>query len=212
MNQPKAAKKPKIALQSEDFLKPDEFLRDFLGKKGISVSIIPAKNIPDFFVSLTADAVNGYDMDLVEKVRAEDVDGLRRLWKSGRSMQVSNRFGDSIVHMACRRGSLSVLHFLLNEAHVSCQLCCDNGRTPLHDACWTSMPNFDVVQMLLERCPDLLYISDKRGFTPLNYARNSHWVGWCKFLERWPFEKLVATKIWGQVEHFPKTLSPQLKT
>ena len=180
----------------DDMLKPDEFLRERMLKDGITVKTVSSDELHDFFHPVTEATVEGYDLDLVTKVKQEDVDGLRELMKKGRNMQCSNQFGESIVHMACRRKSLSVLEFLFREANVSCKLCCDSGRTPLHDACWTSVPDFGVIQLLLERCPDLLYITDNRGFTPMNYVRHTNWGSWCDFLGGYDIEKLTAKELW----------------
>ena len=50
------------------------------------------------------------------------------------------------------------------------------------DACWASHPNFEVIQMLIEREPDFLMLCDKRGHTPLAYVRREKWGDWCRFL------------------------------
>ena len=178
-----------------ELTKPDDYLRDRLERQGMEFQTVSALDIPDFFLPLS-DQVDGYDMEIVSKVRAEDIEGLREMLRAGRSMQVSNKFGDSLVHMACRRGSIPLLKFFLEEARVSCKVCCDSGRTPLHDACWTSVQNVTIVEMILQACPDLLYITDKRGFTPLNYARTSHWAGWCDFLKEASIESLTPKEVW----------------
>ena len=189
-------KEAEVVAPPSDSPKPDEYLRKRLVDDGYVVQTFSSTEVAGFFHPLTEATVEGYDLDLVTKVRQEDVNGLRDLMKSGRTMQCSNQFGESIVHMACRRESRTVLEFLLVEAKVSCKLVCDSGRTPLHDACWTSIPNFAVIRMLLERCPDLLYITDKRGFTPMNYVRHSNWKSWCDFLGAYDTEKLAAKELW----------------
>ena len=75
-----------------------------------------------------------------------------------------------------------MLHALL-EFGSSVQITDDFGRTPLHDACWTSSPNFDVVWLLLEEDPWLLCAMDCRGSAPLGYVRKAHWALWIGFLE-----------------------------
>ena len=75
-----------------------------------------------------------------------------------------------------------MVRFLLDEG-VSVRLRDDYGRTPLHDALWTQEPEFDLVELLVRVCPDLLLITDKRGFTPLSYVRRDHWIPWCQFLD-----------------------------
>jgi len=57
----------------------------------------------------------------------------------------------------------------------------DFGRTPLHDACWTSLPRFELVRYILQKEPGLLHVKDVRGHVPLNYVRKEHWDVWCDF-------------------------------
>jgi hypothetical protein len=58
----------------------------------------------------------------------------------------------------------------------------DYGRNPLHDACWSAEPQFELVRLIIEKHPELLCVGDVRGHTPLNYVRRQHWGEWCNFL------------------------------
>jgi len=74
---------------------------------------------------------------------------------------------------------------IISQAKVSLTTCDDFGRTPLHDSFWTSTPNFKVCDLILERNPSLLFITDVRGCTPLCYARFEHHDRWQQyFLDR----------------------------
>lgn len=96
------------------------------------------------------------------------------------SLSACNRFSESIVHMACRRSSIDVIKFLIdNGADIT--IADDYGRTPLHDACWRPEPCFDIVALLLNHNLDLLRYQDVRGFIPLHYVREEHWLQWCAF-------------------------------
>jgi hypothetical protein len=64
----------------------------------------------------------------------------------------------------------------------------DYGRTPLHDACWRSMPRFDVVTLLLDRNIDLLRMTDVRGANALKYVCPDHWLQKDKY---WPVRGLT---------------------
>jgi len=177
---------------------PDQYLRTLLQRKGLESRTVPASELDDSFFhrhqdeASRAKAVASYDMALVQAVRIEDVGALRALLKEdGRTMQCGNKFGESIVHTACRCGSAKVLQFLLDEAGVSAQVCCDSGRTPLHDACWSSEPRFRIAGLLLDRHPDLLHVADKRGFPPLAYVPRGHWSQWRRFLDARGAERLA---------------------
>jgi hypothetical protein len=63
------------------------------------------------------------------------------------------------------------------------QVCDDSGRTPLHDACWTKNPDFELVEQILKMDMDLLFVSDIRDTLPLSYAPRVTWDHWLRFLE-----------------------------
>lgn len=117
------------------------------------------------------------------------------------SQDASNKFGESVVHVACRRGGMDVIRFLL--ANGGSRTCCDDlGRFPLHEVCWAAQPRFDIVRLFLDdpsNCKAnadddtacLLLVTDKRGCTPLRYVREESWSQWCRFLDEvvdhyWP--------------------------
>ncbi|KAG5185424.1 ankyrin repeat-containing domain protein, partial [Tribonema minus] len=117
---------------------------------------------------------------LVAAVRADDVAALRAMRDAGRCMSACNRFGESILHTAARRGSRAVVAFLL-ESGAPPGACDDCGRNALHQALWTAEPRFDVVTLLVNADVRLLRCVDKRGAPPLQYARPEHWELWCRF-------------------------------
>jgi ankyrin repeat protein len=88
------------------------------------------------------------------------------------------------VHAAARRGHVHILRYLVEWGRVNMTVCCQQGRTPLHDATWSAQPNFDVIRFLLEHNPEFLLLSDKRGFAPLDYAPKSSYGQWEAFLNQ----------------------------
>jgi ankyrin repeat protein len=60
----------------------------------------------------------------------------------------------------------------------------DCGRTPLHDACWTSTPNPDLMTLLITEAPELLLVSDKRGHAPLQFAQRIDYPTWIAYLQQ----------------------------
>ena len=130
------------------------------------------------FDAWTDERKAAYGKDLIAAVRSQDIEQLRAWHLSGRTLQAANRFGESALHMACRRGFLDVVRFLTEEAGVNLWIRDDTGRTPLHDACWTPNPCFELVDFILSKEKDMLYVSDKRGHTPLDYARKDSWDAW----------------------------------
>jgi len=135
-----------------------------------------------FFPPLTEENLNGYSIDVVSAIRDEDISTLQALHSSGRSLSCCNRFGESILHMACRRGFTSIVKFLVEETGVSVRITDDCGRTPLHDALWNRDCKFEIFNILVKIDPALLFVSDKRGHTPFAYARKDKWDNWIRHI------------------------------
>jgi hypothetical protein len=135
------------------------------------------------FIKPTEEMIAAYKVELIKVFRENDVEKCRALHNAGQSFECCNRFGESLIHMACRRGWTDLVKFLVLEAGCSLIVQDDYGRTPFHDACWTPEPNFKLVEFLMEQVPELLCITDVRGHTPFSYVRKAHWTVWRQFLE-----------------------------
>ncbi|TFJ85114.1 hypothetical protein NSK_003537 [Nannochloropsis salina CCMP1776] len=160
---------------------PQDFLWGILEERGYETSPLLAKT-QAFFRPPTAKQVTDYDIPLVTAVRTGDLGSLRDMAAAGRQMDACNRFGESIVHISCRRGQAETLRFLLeNGGRV--HMCDDLGRTPLHDACWAKVPVFDCVSAIMDQDPSLIRVVDCRGATPLSYIRREHWPEWREFFD-----------------------------
>jgi len=207
---------------------PQSHLFALLAKAGLpthTYSALALSKTGVFFEPVTHAAIAAYNADLGRAVRDGDVSTIKAMVdkrtsttkepqmqetereQKGASIERSgvwrrctprNQFGESVIHTAARHGTADVLRFLLDEAGASAAVCCDSGRTPLHDACWTCRSqtsnhnkndNFDlsdhfpVIEILLGALPDLLYIKDQRGFTPLQYVPVNQWSAWHSFLD-----------------------------
>lgn len=149
------------------------------------------------FIRPTSEQIEAYrnSSDALLAVRACDVDTLRRLLAKGQTLQICNKFGESLLHIACRRSNANVVAFLLNEANVSPRIRDDYGRTPLHDACWRGSPEYEIVELLLQVEPRLAFVQDVRGHKPFQYARREHWADWKEFLFRKKSLMLVRSTI-----------------
>lgn len=164
-------------------LHPHEFILKKLHERGHRVKALPFDEVASFFEEPTEAEIDAYCAEVIDAVRSANLEKLREQKQQGKTLRCSNRFGETLLHLACRKQRLDVVDFLINEGGVSPAVRDDFGRTPLHDACWTPTPNFDLVDLIVHRCPDLLYIKDRRGHTPLFYARQNHWQDWIKHLE-----------------------------
>jgi Ankyrin repeats (3 copies) len=166
-------------------------------ENGLDVLVDPSiVSVP--FVQPTEEHIAAYLTDTVRAVQAGNVQELRKLQKSGVSLDCCNRFGESVISAACRRGNSDVVRFLVLEAKVSLLLRDDFGRTVLHDAFWTPEPNVELVEFLLRIVPDLLCVKDQRGHAPLDYVRSEHWERWIEFMEE--RRGLFLLKFSGQVK------------
>jgi hypothetical protein len=78
-----------------------------------------------------------------------------------------------------------MVSFLICDVKVRTDRCDDFGRNPFHDALWTSTPNLEVVDLLIDHAdPALLLAEDVRGNTPFAYARKEHTSQWLDFLQQ----------------------------
>lgn len=163
-------------------INPDDFLVQLL--EGIGAASFPSETWHDYFQSMEPEHVEAYTTEMVQAIRNDDYKVLRERLRLGQTLQCCNHHGESIVHLVCRRGSHDMVRFLMEEAEVSVRIRDDKGRTPLHDACWTENPNFPLVYALLESSPELLFVQDHRGHTPLSYAPKKCWGAWNGFLQK----------------------------
>jgi len=160
--------------------KPIDIVRLALESRGVECSGIKSSfDMPEGFFVQSSES---YCQEAVDAIRSGDLDLLRKLFSGGTNLQCANRFGESLIHMACRRSHRDVVSFLVNEAGVSLRVRDDYGRTPFHDACWRPELDLELIDMLLEKEPKLILLSDKRGHSPLDYTRRSHWAELIPFL------------------------------
>ena len=75
-----------------------------------------------------------------------------------------------------------MVDFLVTNGGLSVNISDDFGRTPLHDACWTATPSFEVVKIILEINRYMVILCDSRKSLPLSYIHEDHWGSWCEFI------------------------------
>ncbi|VEU38436.1 unnamed protein product [Pseudo-nitzschia multistriata] len=168
----------------DDKLSPDEFLHKLVfATCGMELEPKKAKSLKDFFEKVTDAQVAAYTMAVVSACRNNDLDALKKLHsEEGQTLNCFNRFGESLLTMACRRGFEDVVEYLLQQAGVDVRISDDSGRTVLHDACWNPSPQLRICGWITDRDPALWFVADNRGCTPFQYARPEHWGIWRQFL------------------------------
>lgn len=128
-------------------------------------------------------AGEGYTMEVVGAVRNNDIAALRHMLENGQSFDVCNTNGEYLIHLACRRSQPETVEFLVKEAKVRSNVRDNMGRTILHDVCWKSSPDVQMMSAVLKLTrPELLLAADIRGHTPFDFARKQHWAQWVDFL------------------------------
>mmetsp|Transcript_24906 Transcript_24906/g.58810 ORF Transcript_24906/g.58810 Transcript_24906/m.58810 type:complete len:336 (-) Transcript_24906:60-1067(-) len=190
-------------------LKPSAFARSTYVKNSRSTS--PIIDVLPFSdpTSIDIEIHQKYSQKLYNFVRkGTDLEGfkrcVRRVQQEYNSKQTeehpfrcSNRFGESLLHLTCRRGRTEMVRFLVEEmtnnkaeeARRVLTVRDDCLKTPLHDACWTPSPNFELVELILKHCPEQVLMEDIRGNTPFDYVRKEDYNRWLKFL--WHHKSLL---------------------
>ena len=164
---------------------PDVFLAQLLqAQYGFTLKTKAALDMEDgFFPEITDEQITAYNMKLVVACRENDVDTVKSLVeKDGMEADCCNRFGESLLHMACRRGFKEMVQYFLTDAKLDVRIRDDVGERPCmtHAGMLRAQP--EILKWLIEKDPSLLLISDKRGSTPFQYARPQDWPIWRQFL------------------------------
>jgi ankyrin repeat protein len=129
------------------------------------------------------DEMENYDNESVCAIRSNDITTLRALLEEGKSFDACNRNGETLLHLACRRGNNETVNFLVHEAHVKVDVEDNMGRTVLHDVCWRPKPNTEMMASLIRVVsPELLLSEDGRGHSCFDYCRKHDWGEWVAFL------------------------------
>eukprot|EP00523_Entomoneis_sp_CCMP467_P015388 CAMPEP_0168774658 /NCGR_PEP_ID=MMETSP0725-20121227/5111_1 /TAXON_ID=265536 /ORGANISM="Amphiprora sp., Strain CCMP467" /LENGTH=388 /DNA_ID=CAMNT_0008824265 /DNA_START=118 /DNA_END=1284 /DNA_ORIENTATION=+ len=176
-----AAKATKPAGKAKEAALPADFslqgyLDSLLQERGYTTTAYDTLNT-GYYTKATPMQIASYGPHMIKLVRAGDAEAIRATMKAGLSPNPCNQFGESLLHMICRHGSIEMIDVLI-EAGASLQVSDDYGRTPLNDALWAPSPAFDVVSRILDKDSGMLFLRDKRGSLPLEYVRKSEWSVW----------------------------------
>lgn len=183
--------KDKSPGSSSAVVTPLEYLNTILFERGYSSKTY--STLDTGFVNPPSELQQAsYHIYMAGLVAKNDVATFQQVMLSGLvAPNPCNRFGESILHMVCRRGRCDMLHVML-QAGASIHVIDDFGRTPLVDACWASEPAFDVVKVLLDIDARLVNMCDLRGAPPLSYIPKKDYRAWIMFLDSvkdtyWPY-------------------------
>jgi hypothetical protein len=90
--------------------KPEDVLDKLLRSNGISSGMLVCADCS--FLKVTDDHVKSYAA-AAEAAREGAMDKLQKLYQDGTNLQASNIYGETLVHLVCRRGESSMLRFLI---------------------------------------------------------------------------------------------------
>jgi len=178
--------------------KPSDYWKSLLEEWKVPIldTVGIEQDTDSVFLETTSDRVEAYnDFELQTAVRRRDLVTLKKIAavkhaseNANSTMNACNRFGESILHLACRKGSLDVMQLLVSTETDGCGCSLmvrdDFGRTVLHDACWTVNPPWELIKLILKKAPVLWRVSDVRGHLALQYVPKSAWPQWAAFLSK----------------------------
>mmetsp|Transcript_29366 Transcript_29366/g.70620 ORF Transcript_29366/g.70620 Transcript_29366/m.70620 type:complete len:236 (+) Transcript_29366:112-819(+) len=162
-------------------IKPSDYVKSAFKANGFDIDTVKSAAMKNFSEP-TEEMLSSYTSELLATVRKNNMDKLRQIHSEKKLVNSSNKFGESLLHLSCRRSFTDMTKFLIHDVKVDLNIRDDYFRTPLHDACWTPNPNFELVELLIKEAPEHLLLEDVRGFTPFDYVRNDHWKLWLRFL------------------------------
>jgi ankyrin repeat protein len=163
---------------------PSDYVRAAFKANGVDMETVK-RSAAERFIEPTQKMLDAYTKDILNSVRLKNgnLAQVQALHERGTLVvNCCNRYSESLLHLACRRGHTEIVRYLLETVQVDIHIRDDYHRTPLHDACWTIEPNYDLVDLLLRIAPEHLLLEDVRGFTPFDYVRPEHRGKWLRFL------------------------------
>lgn len=125
-------------------------------------------------------------IELLRALRGADLEKLRSLKEKGGDefeLEARNQFGENLVHLACRMGmSGDMLKFLVEDAKVPLNVRDRFGRTPLHNACMSAIPNFDNIDFVMRHAPKLVVFEDDKNKIPFELVPQRVFGRWTRFM------------------------------
>ncbi|VEU38790.1 unnamed protein product [Pseudo-nitzschia multistriata] len=138
-------------------------------------------------------------VDLLKALRGADLEKLRTLKdekEKNYDLDARNQFGENLVHLACRMAlSLDVLKFLVEETKIPVNVRDRFGRTPLHNACMSALPNFDNIDFLIKTAPKLAVFEDDKNKIPFELIPQRVFERWIRYFSEMNVLKKLTTEL-----------------
>lgn len=158
----------------------EKFLTNLLESRGYQFERSPAIESP-YKRTIKQEEMLSYSTNLIDAISNNNVEAIQERYDNKKRILACNRFGESTLHLAARKAHPRIVYMIFKSEVEAPLIIDDFGRSPLTDALWAISPSFAVIEQLLDYEIDLLFLSDIRGFTPLNYVRKEHMFKVCLF-------------------------------
>ena len=96
------------------------------------------------------------------------------------SIEYKSQFGRTPLHMACEKGHLDLVKYLVEQKNANISALDNNDNTILHLACFHD--NMPVIKFIVEELKFPINIQNKNGWTPLKYASGKDLSNVVKYL------------------------------
>ena len=113
---------------------PVDMFSCILRSFGYTFSPPKAANLKHYFMGVTNDRIGGYSTDVITAVRKGNTQSVKQMYQNtGFNLLCCNRFGESMLHTACRYARVDFIEWMIQEGNISLRICDDFGRNPMHD-------------------------------------------------------------------------------
>jgi len=168
------------------------------------------------------DGARHYDTpaEILMAIQYGNVDQLTHHYRSrDRLVAQRNSHGETLLHLACRWGSLGVIKSLLCDFKMAAFVLDKHGRSPLHSLCLgmsTSTMNgttntrncnhLESMRLLLQENATLILYKDKYGKVPLEYIQEvnsatNNYVLLCKVVNQMLHSERIAKRVVDEMLH-----------
>jgi ankyrin repeat protein len=186
-----------VSLFMDETSKPSTFLRTLVFPGNHSNS---KKRVRGEMSRPEQQELDDYDNDVARAIRSNDLPRLRELLDEGRSFGGYNRNMETQLHLACRRGDLEIVEFLICDIGVNVEIRDSLGRTALHDMCWRPCLDYDMMDFMIRTVsPELLIAEDVRGHACLDYVRKEQYGDCIEFLKNYTTLLQRRSKLIGMI-------------
>ena len=105
---------PTFCKKPEGTNDPHAALENIARERGMVTISRSYQQVGGLFETVPQD-LDAWSLELLAAVRDNNVDQLRALHQEGHNLRCSNTFGETLLHIACRKSLVSIAQFLIEE-------------------------------------------------------------------------------------------------